>query len=253
MNLRNKKIVLWDKINQDRPVWKERVNTNSQEFYVLDPVELFTKVDWTLYEEDVQVINQIYSKLFDEVVIDKKVLVCFWPLAEQFGNDWFELTNLIKHNQFELEIYKQTALSSEYGLTSEILRGWKKLIYFLIESLLEDIRINEQMDEVATLTSEKGYIVLFRFDQNGIIRYSFASSFEYHEAGHDFSQEGESTPHLFDSFDQMLEKLMGEFDLGGYTIKFNDRQLEKTYYNILAKDFKTKNLIQHWLDTYSLN
>ena len=38
----------------------------------LDPIQLFSEIDWTLFEEDVQVINKIYSQLFDEVVISNK-------------------------------------------------------------------------------------------------------------------------------------------------------------------------------------
>jgi hypothetical protein len=48
----------------------------------------------------------VYAGLFEEVVIHHKMLVCFWPLAEQLGGDWFDLASLCKVNSYELEIYK---------------------------------------------------------------------------------------------------------------------------------------------------
>ncbi|RIW17326.1 hypothetical protein D0X99_06190 [Algoriphagus lacus] len=257
MNSRIKKIILVDQHMEMNPTWMGEFSDQTRDLVILDPVQLFAEIDWTRYEEDVQVINQIYSRLFEEVVIANKRLVCFWPLVEQYGNDWFELASLCNHNQFELEVYKHILFESEnYGFSSEILSAWKKFVYFLIESLMEDIHMNEQFDEIATLIGENESIVLFRMETNGNVRYSFASSSEYFEITPDQiiepSERDKQLP-FFDSFNEMLVKLSDGNDLSKYQTKFVDRQLEKAYFNVLAKDFKIKNLIQNWLETYSLN
>ena len=51
----------------------------------------------------------------------------------------------------------------------------------------------------------------------------------------------------------MLEDLLDDLDLGSYKTQFSDKQLEKTYYNRISKELKVKNLIENWLETYSLN
>lgn len=257
MNSSSNKIILVDQHIEMNPTWMGKFSNQARDLVSLDPVQLFAEIDWTRYEEDVQVINQIYSHLFEEVVINHKRLVCFWPLVEQFGNDWFELASLCNDNQFELEVYKNILFDSDnYGFSSEILRAWKKFVYFLVESLMEDIHMNEQFDEIATLIGENGSIVLFRMEQNGNVRYSFASSSEYFEIAPDQNNgllERENQLPFFDSFNEMLIKLSDGNDLSKYQTKFMDRQLEKAYFNVLAKDFKIKNLIQNWLETYSLN
>lgn len=44
----------------------------SREVYFLDPVELFSKIDWRLFEEDAKVTNIVYKDLCDAVVINHK-------------------------------------------------------------------------------------------------------------------------------------------------------------------------------------
>ncbi len=254
MKLRSRKIIL---VDQTKLNGLDEFGDHFHEVYVLDPVQLFSQIDWTQFDEDARVINQIYSALFDEVVINKKKLVCFWPLVEQFGNDWFELTSLVAQNKFELEVHKEILLhDTTYGLNPRILNAWKKFVFFMIESLLEDIRLNEKIEEIATLTGEGESIILFKMEHNGSLGYSFASS--SHQYGFLLGQdaelgEGDSVLPFFDSFDEMLNRLLDENDLSRFQTKFRDSYLEKTFFSMLAKDFKTKNLIQQWLESYSLN
>lgn len=44
----------------------------SREVYFLDPVELFSKIEWRLFEEDTMVTNIVYIDLCDAVVIKHK-------------------------------------------------------------------------------------------------------------------------------------------------------------------------------------
>lgn len=229
---------------------------NSQ-WYELDPLLLFSKLNWTDFEENIQIINQVYSEVFDEIVVNKKSLLCYWPLADLFDGDWFELQKLFNERNFELETHKK---GNEYFETNElnkiILRKWKGLVCFLLEALLEDIAMNDQIDQIATLTNDKGSIVLFRMEQNGGLRYSFASTEDFFDQVPtclpDLEQSPNSLP-LFNSFLDMLDNLLDDLDLDSYKTQFSDKQLEKTYYNRISKEFKVKNLIQNWLDTYSLN
>lgn len=257
MNSKRKKIILVDQHIEMNPSWLDRFSDQGLEVAVLDPVELFVEIDWTRYEEDVQVINQIYSRLFEEVVVNRKRLVCFWPLDEQYGNDWFDLTSLCNLHLYELELYKENFVATDnYGFSFEILKAWKRFVYFLIESLLEDIHSNEQFEEIATLTGEKGSIVLFKMEQNGYVQYAYSATdcfldFSFNSV-HDLKHDGNHLP-LFESFNEMLCKLSIQSDLTKYRTKFVDKHLEKAFFNVLAKAFKTENLIQNWLDSYSLN
>lgn len=257
MNLRKKKIILVDKVSKDRPVWVDDFPNDGEEFCLMDPLELFTQLDWTQFEDDAQTINQIYSHVFEEVVIHRKTVICFWPLSEQMGNEWFELKTLLSKNNFDLEVYKQPLFeSSGYELDYEILRSWKRLVYFLIDSLLEDIQLNDQFEELATLTNGNETIFLFRMENNGVIQYSFASNLEYFDLiPHPDLKPSATEDKLsfFDSFDEMLASLFHRIDASGYRITFNDRNLEKSYYHVFANELKTENIIQHWLTTYSLN
>lgn len=257
MNSKIKSIVLVDQHLDMNSDWFEKVGFQKSDLVLLDPVNLFSELDWTCYEEDVRVINKIYSHLFEEVVMNNKKLVCFWPLAQQLGEEWFNLSSLCKANSFELELYKSKSLEDlTYGFNFEILSSWKSFIHFLIESLFEDIRLNEQFDEIATLKSEQETIILFKLVQDGTIRYSYAFDSDFLELipnQGEYADKDELQFQSFESFNEMLEKLLKESDLSLFESRFVDGSLEKAYFSILSKEFKTKNLIENWLMTYSMN
>ena len=257
MNSRNKSIVLVDSqlgMNSD---WFKKMNVRKGDVVILDPVNLFSAIDWTCYEENVNVINKVYAELFEEVVMNDKKFVCFWPLAEQLGEDWFDLVSLCQSNSYELEVYKSGSIVEvKYGFNQELLSSWNRFVYFLIESLLADIRLNEQFDEIATLKSDQKTIVLFKWLQEGNVKFSFGLESEFFDLEPNYGDETSKIhQHLqyFDSFNEMLEKLLKENDLSLFESKFIDGSLEKTYFSVLAKEFKTTNLIEYWLKTYSLN
>lgn len=254
MTTRNKKIILVDYSVNSRSSKSENLTYPPESTFVFDPVDLFSEVDWTKYDEEVQVINQIYSRLFDEVVIDKKTMVCFWPLSEKYGNDWFELTNLFTSQGVEWEIQSQELfMSSSYELSFDILRAWKKFVYFIWETLFEDLQLNEQIEEVATLTGKEGSIVLFKINQEGRVKYSYSASNERVMYNSQIEEETESGLAYFESFDALLTRLLEDLDLQVYSVKFYERSFEKAYYNHLSKDLKSKNLIKSWLESFSLN
>ncbi len=192
MKTRNKSMILVDQHIEMNPEWMAKLKIQEQDVVVLDPENLFAELDWTQYEDDVRVINIIYSRLFEDVVMNNKKLICFWPLAQLYGNDWFQLVSLCKENSCELELYRSGFFNDgNNGFSEEMLKSWKSFVFFLMES--------------------------------------------------------------FETFNEMLEKLLMKNDLSLYESKFVDKKLEKTYFNFLAKEFKTKNLIENWLNTYSMN
>ncbi|MBA4301133.1 MAG: hypothetical protein C0433_13675 [Cyclobacterium sp.] len=192
MKTRNKSMILVDQHIEMNPEWMAKLKIQEQDVVVLDPENLFAELDWTQYEDDVRVINIIYSRLFEDVVMNNKKLICFWPLAQLYGNDWFQLVSLCKENSCELELYRSGFFNDgNNGFSEEMLKSWKSFVFFLMES--------------------------------------------------------------FETFNEMLEKLLMKNDLSLYESKFVDIKLEKTYFNFLAKEFKTKNLIENWLNTYSMN
>lgn len=257
MNSRNKSMVLVDHHIEMNFDWLGKMNCKKEDFVILDPEYLFSEMDWTRYEDDVRIINKIYSRLFEEVVMNKKKLICFWPLDQQFGNEWFELASLCTANSYELELYKNLSFEdNKYDFNAEILCSWKRFVFFLIESLLEDIKLNEQFNEIATLKSNQVTIVLFKLEQEGITRYSFATDSDFLELAPYYNESSagiENRVEIFATFNELLEKLLKENDLSLFESKFVDGSLEKAYFRVLSKEFKTKNLIENWIKTYSTN
>lgn len=257
MNSRHKRIVLIDQTSEMNQSWLTSNPLQQEELVLLDPITLFRELDWTCYEDDVLVINTVYSRLFEEVVMNNKQLVCFWPLSGSFGDEWFELASLCKKNSLELDLYKSSSLEDDpYGLSDAILRTWKGFVYFILESLLEDIHLNEQFDEIATLTSGQETIVLFKLESEEGTRYAYTFDSEYFELSGAHTSKLEDSPFRipsFESFNEMLASLLKENDLSLFDSKFMDGRLEKAYFSALAKEFKTKNLIENWIATYSLN
>ncbi|MFN4000092.1 hypothetical protein [Algoriphagus sp.] len=257
MKARNRSIILVDHLIDANSEWFRKMNFHEENFVFLDPVNLFSELDWTRYEEDVSVINTIYSRLFEDMVMNEKRLVCFWPHKQKFGSEWFELASLCKANSFELELYKCFLPDEEKSeLSEENLQSWKGFVHFLIESILEDIQLNEQFDEIATLKNDKETIILFKLDREGIVSYSYAFDSDFLELAPDQGLGPSGTDNsiqTFSTFNELLMNLLKENDLSIYESKFVDGRLEKAYFSILAKEFKTKNLIENWISTYSMN
>jgi hypothetical protein len=257
MMAKNKSVVLVDRYFGANAEWMTKLKNKDQDFVLLDPVNLFSELNWTKFEDDASIFNTVYSRLFEGVVLNNKRLVCFWPLVQQYGNEWFELSELCRDNSYELKLYKSEFIDDKnYGFSEETLRTWKRFIFFLLESLFEEIQLNEHIDEIATLTSEQDTIFLFKLDQEGNIRFSYAFNSEFLELPPVKNQPYAGKVKClesFETFSEMLEKLLKMNDLSLYEPKFKDGTHEKTYFNILAKEFKTTNLIENWIKTYSLN
>lgn len=257
MNLLQKNIILVDRLLEDQSIVRSGDGIDLSRIVTLDPLALFSKVDWTRFEEDVAVINTVYSHLFEEVVIGRKKLQCFWPLAEQLGSDWFELQTLCTLNNYELEVYKSTGFDDEnYGFGEKVLQAWKKFVYFLIDSLIEDTKLNEELEEIATLTSGEDSIVLFRLVDTHYRSYTFVRDKalgQANEIGGGLELESRSHLTKFESFEAMLDHLLDRRDLSRYESRFLDPHLEKVFFGLLSRRTDAINLIGSWQLMYSLN
>lgn len=257
MRSRHTSILLVDHHIEPNSDWLEKLNCRKEDFVILDPETIFSEIDWTQYEEDVRVINKIYSRLFEDVVMNNKALICFWPLNQQFGSDWFELASLCKVNSYKIEIDNCLSFDEvNCGFDERILTSWKKFVYFLIESLFEDIQLNEEFDEIATLKSDNETIILFKIERGGKTRYSYSFDSGFLELGLDSTGDSDRMDNAFQSFDsfhEMLEKLHKMNDLSLFESHFGDISLEKAYFNTLSRKFKTTNLIENWIKNYSMN
>lgn len=123
-------------------------------------------------------------------------------------------------------------------------------------SLLEDARLNEDLEEIATLTSDRGSITLFKLVKTDRDLYTFSFETEMIESSeirNMATMVNENTLSSFTSFREMMVKLLSLSDLSLYQTRFLDPNLEKTYFSILAKECKTENLIGRWILTYSMN
>ena len=98
-----------------------------------------------------------------------------------------------------------------YDFDQTMLTSWKKFVYFLIESLFEDIHLNNDFDEIATLKSDKETIILFKLEKEGRTQYSYAFDSVFLEPGLSNTEDFngiDSTIQSFDTFNELVEKLL---------------------------------------------
>lgn len=249
-----REIVLIDQFHINRNQFLNK----SKEVYFLDPVELFSKIDWRLFGEDITVTNTVYGELFEAVVINNKKLICYWPHLNIPDNNWFELWSQCKDAKIKTRIiYSEDSCDEVHNLSSSIQETWKTFVIFLMESLCEDIKMNENLQEIAILKCGDDSILLFKLEQNGIRQYSYVQSsengFDFDYGNVQLKENGVNYAPVFSSFELLLEKLMLEIDVNSYQTSFLDRVLEKHYFNTILKNCTSKNLIESWVKNYSLN
>ena len=124
-----REIVLIDQFHINRNQFLNK----SKEVYFLDPVELFSKIDWRLFGEDITVTNTVYGELFEAVVINNKKLICYWPHLNIPDNNWFELWSQCKDAKIKTRIiYSEDSCDEVHNLSSSIQETWKTFVIFLM-------------------------------------------------------------------------------------------------------------------------
>lgn len=230
----------------------------SNEYLYFDPISLFAEVDWTSYENNVDTLNLIYGKLFDEFVIENKTLVCYWPSSNFPDSHWFDLLSLAAKASVAIEInYLNEGSKTEGEIPEDLQHTWKKFILEMVASLAEDIKINEGLEEIAQLNSSDQSISIYCQKDSGIYKYFYLTStqeiFQF-EPQYEFEKK-ENIDYVeeFEDFEKLVEQIQSKIDLSLFESSFFNVSLEKIYFNvILKKDFHI-NLIQNWMKNYSLN
>lgn len=223
----------------------------------LDPVGLYEWTDWTEFEEQPDVLNKIYGQLFDEVVLNQKKVVCFWPLTNPGTQSWFEMLSLSALPHVSLHtVLTDVRAGLGYDLDPKILSIWQDLLTTMLGSLAEDLSINQQFEEIGTLSSATHSFVLFRTENQSGTQYGFEDihTFEARVDGMgDTLELGTFITHYYDTIEEMLGALSNFGDLSDFSPEFYDKGLEKQFFKLLLSENKPLNLIQKWLVSYSLN
>lgn len=230
---------------------------SSSEVIYLDPVALYQWIDWTEFEEQVEVLNKIYSLLFDEVIINHKKIKCFWPLGDNTSQHWFEILTLCKErNVFLTKESSGISKGADYGLDARLVEAWQDLMVTVLGSLVEDLSLNQQFEEIGTLSSATHSFILFRSEMEGIVRfgYSEVNTFTaYADSLENPLELSSYIPCFYDSFQELIGAVADLEDLSELVPVFYDKGLEKQFFQVLLSENKPVNLIQKWQLSYSLN
>lgn len=246
------------KITITDQIWSQLESQQNPSTIFLDPISLYKKLDWTDIPEKVDTLNQLYNWVFDEVIVAQKSLHVYWPIGVKTSEPWFQLLQLSKNEKIDFALKPSVSFTSERNeLHPEIVQQWQELILILLQSLLEDLTINSQFEEIGTLTFGKESIFLFKTSTDGGNYYGFAemnSPIETSEVVYSgvelFSFEDID---VYESFEEMVLALLRIKDIEVYNSSFMDKSLEKQYFTLLLNQENSFNLILRWLDTYSLN
>ncbi len=252
-----RKIILVDQIQKSTSGFCKDLKINIDKVVFLDPIKLLATLNWLCYDEDVTVLNSIYGKLFDDFVLEDKVLVCYWPKSNFPDDKWFELSNFCK----EARIFLQTEFSLlDEGCQEEdnmpLQESWKSLLLLLLESLSEDINLNEGFEELANLYSEERRILIFSIMIQGKREFSCVEDIDNcFEFSHSTDQNKlqENVALLFQDFTDLVAHLQSKFKLQEFKAVFNNLTLEKEYFHQVLKSKPSINFIQSWLETYQEN
>lgn len=253
-----RKIIFTGKRQDLTQLTLDRFNYCEDDYLFFDPVLLFNEIDWTNGLQEAGVLNYIYGKLFNGFLIESKTLVCYWPYTDSSGSQWFSLLEYAKKAGVRVELnYFNEEKNAHDEIPLELQVNWKELILELIESISNDLIYNENLVEIAHLKSTSSSITIFSQIKEDKLSYFFLTSdqeiFEF-EPQYAFEKSANlNYVSLYENFENLIVAIQSEIDLGLYTVKFKDCKLEKVYFNLLLKKNTKLNLIQNWMDSYSLN
>jgi len=127
---------------------------SNNQYLIFDPIPLFAEIDWTDYDNNVDVLNLIYGKLFDEFVVENKPMLCYWPRNNFPATHWFNLLQLANSAGVGIEInFLNETNTNDEEIPEALQDAWKKFLLEMMESLSDDIKLNEGLEEIAYLKS----------------------------------------------------------------------------------------------------
>lgn len=234
-------------------------NTSIQDgLFRLNPVELMTTVDWTLYDDEVDVLNEVYSILFEEFVMERKTIICYWPTFKFYDGT---LNNFREHCS-EAQI-KMNVVDSDSRCTNtkhipfEYQELWASMILFLVQSLVEDIKLNEAIEGIGTLTNRNENIWIFSMINGSKIKYSFLSEsvnlFIIDTLKNESSYCERDRVAMYPTFLKLIEFLKTLYDLKEFTPNFSQKSYVNEYDKVLKQNLISNNLVDSWFSTLSNN
>jgi hypothetical protein len=233
-------------------------NSLENDYLFFDPVSLFNEIDWTSAIQESSIINFIYEKIFDGFLIENKTLVCYWPTTDFPDSQWFSLLEFAKKAGIRMELnYFNEERNAQDEIPKELQTNWKELILELIESISNDLILNEGLVEIAQLKSTQSSITIFSQNEGDKLSYFYLTSdqeiFEFEPQYAFEKSENSNYVSVFEEFEDLLVSIQADIDLASYTVNFLDSKLEKVYFNSLMRKNMNVNLIQNWMKSYFLN
>lgn len=76
-----------------------------------------------------------------------------------------------KRKNWNPDYYSDYSSNEEHDLTISIQETRKSFVFFMMESICEDIKLEEYPEEIAILKCGDVWILLFKLEQNGIPKY----------------------------------------------------------------------------------
>ena len=258
MERNRRKIILTGRRMELTQLSLDCFNSLENNYLFFDPVTLFEEIDWTSGIQEPSVLNYIYEKFFDGFLIENKTLVCYWPTTDFPDSQWFSLLEPAKKAGIRMELnYLNEERSAQDEIPMELQTNWKDLILELIESISNDLILNEGLVEIALLKNTYSSITIFSQTEGDKLSYFYLTSaeeiFEF-EPQYEFEKsENSNYVSVFEDFENLLEAIQSKIDLASYTVDFLDSKLEKVYFNSLMKKNINVNLIENWMGSYFLN
>ncbi|REG91025.1 hypothetical protein [Algoriphagus antarcticus] len=253
-----REIVLVNEIGNEQNCKQHKSHLDDNKCFVLDPVFLYSTLDWTKFEDDLDVLNSVYAMLFDEFVIARKRLLCYWPNEDFHDHGFIKLSEYCRASRINIEVGEVNHhLANEDKMLPEFEGLWKSFILFIVESLCEDVKVNEAIEDIGTLKCDSESVWIFSISENDMIHYSYLKS---QVALFGFKSESDLSEMicsedavLFSSFNELVSSLQSEIDIKKFSANFSNSALEKQYYRAFCQNFQSSNLVQQWISTYSKN
>jgi len=232
------------------------LESDPRETYIIDPIKMLDYGDWTDFENNTEMINSIYGELFEEVVINNKKLICYWPEVEFTASDWFEINKSITEAGISVSLQKNSKLANTINIDEQTNQDWKVLVKFLIDSISEDMVLNDSMEEIASFVYKEDSVHLFRIKSDGMEKYTYTSFLNKNSIMNrnlENSSLSLSNDNEFTSFEDMVHQLIQKIDVTKCEYKFSDRAFEKFFFTSVLNECILDNLIKGWEKEYILN
>lgn len=229
---------------------KVQIKENVGEIYFLDP-QLAGLKDrwWTGLDQDLPTLNKVYGELFDQVVMKGKSLMCYWPSADFSPAQNYELNKSLGKIGMEFSLFIKDGDPLESGYTYDEQEAWKEFVFTLIESICEDLELNEGLEEVMTLKSKDLLIEVLKLVEEGEVKFVYYLS---PKIG-DKQEQHFSAEQMFDSFDALVLDLLSKYPLSSFAHSFRKNEFEKAFYKELLNGDDCHNLVLGWEQLLSKN